>query len=171
MNRGEAGRAGLKHYDATIPCRTCGGKVRYVTSGRCVACANNRSVFQHCTQILSLAPRTREEAVAIGSKFYRTGDPCRNGHRANRWTRNSVCVACNHEARAKIRGGYKAAQRAAGWAEVTVLVPVELEETIRDMVHWQVEAWRLTCPPVLPPETVRAPPAVLEEWPEIDPTH
>jgi hypothetical protein len=47
-------------------------------------------------------PKTRKEAKEQGSTRYFTGKPCKRGHVAPRWTRNSDCEECNK-------------QRASGW--------------------------------------------------------
>ncbi len=39
-------------------------------------------------------PTSRQEATKSGSKYYFTGDPCRNGHLSPRYTRGN-CIQCN----------------------------------------------------------------------------
>ena len=39
-------------------------------------------------------PASRQEARKSGSKYYFTGDPCRNGHLSPRYTRGN-CIQCN----------------------------------------------------------------------------
>lgn len=41
-----------------------------------------------------MIPSSRKEAIANGSKLYRTTAPCKNGHSANRYTQSGACVAC-----------------------------------------------------------------------------
>jgi hypothetical protein len=36
----------------------------------------------------------RREAKALGLEKYNTGKPCRNGHLADRYTCNGVCLEC-----------------------------------------------------------------------------
>ena len=38
---------------------------------------------------------SRKEAVALGLKFYFTGEPCINGHQAKRRTRVGQCMECD----------------------------------------------------------------------------
>jgi len=38
---------------------------------------------------------TRDQARAIGSRFYFTNKTCIHGHRAKRYTANGHCVVCN----------------------------------------------------------------------------
>jgi len=38
--------------------------------------------------------RTRKEALAVGEKYYFTGEPCIRGHIANRIVRNHYCAEC-----------------------------------------------------------------------------
>ncbi|NZD50505.1 hypothetical protein [Rhizobium leguminosarum] len=40
-------------------------------------------------------PRTRAEAVEVGSKRYFTGEQCKHGHVASRFTSNRRCTACS----------------------------------------------------------------------------
>lgn len=62
---------------------------------------------------------SRKEALASGLKRYFTGKPCKNGHVAQRKTRNSDCCACRTErARRRMRrwraehpGAHSAAER------------------------------------------------------------
>lgn len=44
---------------------------------------------------------TRKEARTQGLKFYNTGEPCVNGHYADRYTSNGGCVECLAEQKAK----------------------------------------------------------------------
>lgn len=46
-------------------------------------------------------PSTKREALAIGSKHYFTGKPCKHGHVAKRWTHNGVCEECCRQAGTK----------------------------------------------------------------------
>ena len=39
---------------------------------------------------------TRKEAKAQGLKKYFTGNPCKNGHTAERQTSNGICIACSN---------------------------------------------------------------------------
>jgi hypothetical protein len=36
----------------------------------------------------------RREARELGLEFYNTGKPCRNGHRADRFTTSGKCIEC-----------------------------------------------------------------------------
>ncbi len=46
--------------------------------------------------IASGLPTSRQEAKKSGSKYYFTGDPCRNGHLSPR-SRDGKCVQCNRD--------------------------------------------------------------------------
>jgi len=39
-------------------------------------------------------PATREEAIEAGSIFFFTGQPCKNGHIAKRYTTSGQCTQC-----------------------------------------------------------------------------
>jgi 5-methylcytosine-specific restriction endonuclease McrA len=60
-------------------------------------------------------PRTRTAAVVAGSRYYFTGDPCKNGHKAPRYTSAKTCAMCAYELaevkRATIRQKLNEAQR------------------------------------------------------------
>ena len=38
---------------------------------------------------------SRDTALRVGKKLYFTGDPCKNNHLAERYTKTGVCVACH----------------------------------------------------------------------------
>ena len=44
---------------------------------------------------LDAIPKTRKEAILLGSKHYFTSKPCANGHVCERVTKSKVCVECN----------------------------------------------------------------------------
>lgn len=44
-----------------------------------------------------MIPKTRQEAIAAGERFYFTGRTCINGHEAQRWAANGECRECLHE--------------------------------------------------------------------------
>lgn len=41
---------------------------------------------------------SRKAALAAGHKRYKTGKPCKRGHRSERWVVNGMCMACKYEA-------------------------------------------------------------------------
>lgn len=42
-------------------------------------------------------PKSRKEALEVGSNKYYTGKPCKNGHDEPKYTDRSLCVRCNYE--------------------------------------------------------------------------
>ena len=56
--------------------------------------------------------RTRKEAIEAGDVRYETGVPCKYGHKAPRYTTNTLCVKCDAE-RAKRTLQYIKSKRAA----------------------------------------------------------
>lgn len=61
---------------------------------------------------LNELPRTQEEAIERGVKFYFTGEPCRNGHTSPRYTAGKSCVSCisvRNEQRKDYQRAYQAA--------------------------------------------------------------
>ena len=39
-------------------------------------------------------PKTRKEAYKTGSKYYKTGKPCKHGHDSKRYTSSKGCYEC-----------------------------------------------------------------------------
>jgi hypothetical protein len=48
-------------------------------------------------------PGNRDEAIASGASYYFTGQPCRKGHIAPRYTRSGACNECLHPTLTKPR--------------------------------------------------------------------
>lgn len=70
-------------------------------------------------------PRSRKEALKVGSIRYYTGIPCKNGHNAPKYTERSLCTKCNQERSKKYienrpekEKEYKARRRAE-WRELS----------------------------------------------------
>lgn len=42
-------------------------------------------------------PSSREEAIAVGCKYFFTGKPCLNGHTDKRYSNTGICYACKRE--------------------------------------------------------------------------
>jgi hypothetical protein len=40
-------------------------------------------------------PKTRKDACKVGSKFYKTGKPCKHGHDSKRYTSSKSCYECH----------------------------------------------------------------------------
>ena len=55
-------------------------------------------------------PTSRQEAKKSGSKYYFTGDPCRNGHLSPRY-RNGNCIQCDRALRRRNADKRKAKYR------------------------------------------------------------
>lgn len=47
-------------------------------------------------------PNTRDEALRIGARMYKSGSPCPKGHNSYKFTKNYACVEC-HKERNKMR--------------------------------------------------------------------
>lgn len=53
-------------------------------------------------------PRSRSEALSVGSSYYFTGEPCKYGHVDRRKTKNGMCYTCwrrTVSGRDKVTGG------------------------------------------------------------------
>lgn len=48
-------------------------------------------------------PPTRREAIALRSRQYFTGKPCRKGHIAARYTLTALCVQCSKDTQTAVR--------------------------------------------------------------------
>lgn len=56
---------------------------------------NNVSEYIVANIILTDLPKTRQAAKECGSKYYYTGETCKNGHIDKRHAHNSLCLSCN----------------------------------------------------------------------------
>lgn len=88
-------------YVPTWPCGKCNGKERHTKSNKCVNCspaaiprksAERELMDRNPEAILSPAA-----AVLGGLKVYRTGEPCKRGHKSWRYIKGNACIDCkNH---------------------------------------------------------------------------
>lgn len=92
--------AGERFYMPTKPCKSGHTSKRSTTTGACCACASRNSL-----KMLAKRPEhpARVEARAIGAKRYNTSKPCQNGHAADRFTCNGICVECDAGKKARWR--------------------------------------------------------------------
>lgn len=60
-----------------------------------------------------LVPATRAEAVERGAVRYFTGEPCPQGHTAERYTLGGYCVGCQRAATKANKAAVKARRNAA----------------------------------------------------------
>jgi hypothetical protein len=104
ITRTEAKEKGLTHYFTGKPCKHGHISEKTVSGGNCVECYKVRywgdrerpkkhSVPKHLQQYLI----TRKEARQIGQTTYFTGQPCKRGHIAAKWTSSAQCVVCEKE--------------------------------------------------------------------------
>lgn len=84
-------------------------------------------------------PASREEAVLAGEVFYFTGEPCRHGHIAKRYTTAGSCYQCAQERYAESRQAYTIARLRKAKAQLA-----EMEAAIVDS---KLEAGRERCEP------------------------
>lgn len=59
-------------------------------------------------------PLSRQDAIEQGAVRYFTGTPCKNGHRAERYTLNGACVTCQREFVERQKDAIRKARAAAG---------------------------------------------------------
>lgn len=99
--RQKAIRQGLKWYmpKSDDPCPSGHIALRRVDNGKCKACAEvavQRSETGEVPMHKQFPDMilTRDAARSLGMKVYRTGDPCRRGHRAWRYVSTGGCLDC-----------------------------------------------------------------------------
>lgn len=101
ITRQQAKEQGLARYFTGKPCKHGHISEKTVSGGSCVECYNsaywgerNRpkkiTVPDHLIEYLI----TKKQAKLTGKTTYFTGQPCKNGHIASRWTASSACVIC-----------------------------------------------------------------------------
>lgn len=106
--RQQAIAAGKAWYTPEKPCKVCGTRSpRRVVNGECQGCkppkaglADGRRTAD--SVLVESAPdlvMDREQARELGFKVFRTGRPCRRGHRGYRYVSTGGCIEC------KKRGG------------------------------------------------------------------
>lgn len=116
--RGLARQAGKRLYWSNHPCELhnsevsgCPITLRYTSTSGCYFCARKRSVRLNLAQSMSrrqkkmqliqqlrpgmpILPTSQTEAKKQGAPRYFSGHKCKNGHIAERYTSNRVCVEC-----------------------------------------------------------------------------
>lgn len=104
ITRQEAKEKGLSRYFTGKPCKYGHMSEKTVSGGNCVECYNDRywgdrerpekhGVPEHLQQYLI----TRKKAQQTGQTTYFTGQPCKRGHIAAKWTSSAQCVVCGRE--------------------------------------------------------------------------
>lgn len=95
LHRGEA------WYTPTEPCKRCGTlSERNVGNGTCRGCKNlTRNDARETTDSKFMRENpdvvmSRELAVTLGMKVYRTGVPCNRGHNDFRYVSTGSCISC-----------------------------------------------------------------------------
>lgn len=108
--RAAARSAGLKRYVPDFDCPECGSRAeRNVVTNACSGCNTRaKSTDAHVAAkpdgrrtptsiMVDLCPDmiiSREDARANGFTQYRTGEPCRRGHKGWRYVSVGTCIAC-----------------------------------------------------------------------------
>lgn len=103
MTRQDAIKKGLKWYTPVTPCPKCGQTApRRVDNGRCLECQIRARSGTPTIKFMADNPDkviSYGQALTLGLKVYRTGEPCKQGHRAYRYVSTRNCVECLKEAR------------------------------------------------------------------------
>lgn len=119
----EAAQRGDKFYESDRPCKRGHLGRRYVAGDGCVVCIKAYSAEYQRTHPRPKKPPKpkprahpmRVAAKAAGQTTFNTGEPCKAGHTAPRYTDNNACTICACEARA--------ARYRKRFAEVGVIKP------------------------------------------------
>lgn len=166
MKRKDARLAGLVKYEPDETCVTCGGKLRYVSTGGCVHCLKTRRAELPDPRKLQDAvtlPDNRKDALRLGTKYFMPKTRCQHGHRSRRRTRDGTCLKC------------RAGNAADNAAKLAVIGRVMLKMKVLAVLAPQVEAfyqaleanYELLQPKVKPPVL----PPIHSETRYIDPTN
>jgi hypothetical protein len=107
VTRTEARTAKSKHFFLGCPCPHGHIALRRLCDGKCTKCTNqyldgwrkrNPDYRKRPTPPISIhydgPVISRADAKSIGAGFYFTGEPCRHGHIAQRYTSNQYCLTC-----------------------------------------------------------------------------
>ena len=103
--RAAARKAGATRYTPSEPCPECGTYAeRHTHTNRCYGCepATDGRRDETIAALLSGAPEmiiSREDAIRAGLPAFRTGEPCKHGHRSWRYVSTRNCIEC-HRTRA-----------------------------------------------------------------------
>lgn len=96
--RKSAMEAGGRFYFTGIPCQNGHISRRYVSTHQCLGChkeIQDRLKEETKERRKSRPLSERKAARAAGEKTYSTGNPCKNGHIADRLTSNGSCSECS----------------------------------------------------------------------------
>jgi len=68
----------------------------HIRTGRCVACVKDKPLTPDQVVMRDYPNMlvSRESAEAFGYKVFRTGYPCRNGHKGWRYVSSGACISC-----------------------------------------------------------------------------
>lgn len=85
---------GLTTYKPDHPCQNCGElSRRKVATNECLNCDNkvnsSKLMFENPNAII-----TRDCAEMLGLSVYRTGEPCKKGHKGWRYRSTGGCISC-----------------------------------------------------------------------------
>ncbi len=99
--RQQAFNNGEPEYTSNRQCVRCGYWVRDTNNGKCVRCEAHRAKPVHSTKQFMIDNPTvvisRTDARTAGFKVFRTGEPCRHGHKGFRYVSTKGCVDCLKE--------------------------------------------------------------------------
>lgn len=83
------------HYFTGKPCKNGHLCKRLTENGTCLECERLRVInTRQRHKLFSLYPKTRDEAMEKGLKYFFTGKVCRNGHLNKRRVINRLCIDC-----------------------------------------------------------------------------
>lgn len=98
VTRKQAKERGLKKYFTGKPCKWGHVCERETVWGTCQECMKIKSLTQSIISEGIMRKKDvnslREKCKNLGLKTYFTGNPCKHGHVAERYTSNNHCIAC-----------------------------------------------------------------------------
>jgi len=97
--RGSARRKGKMWYMPSEPCTHCGElSPRRVNNDSCQTCEERSKGLSPTALMMKASPDmviSKQDAISIGWTVYRTGKPCRKGHRGFRYVASGNCLTCH----------------------------------------------------------------------------
>lgn len=95
ISRNEAEIQNLKFYFSNHLCHNGHNTIRYVKSGECLQCIEDRKPKPPLSEEeKKYEALSRKEAARRGVEFYLSHHFCRNGHNRIRYVKNARCVQC-----------------------------------------------------------------------------
>lgn len=102
-NQNEALSMMVDYYYKPLVCKGGPHLIKtHIKTGKCIACTYSKKEESETSKLMRDFPDmeiSKEDAYLIGMNVYRTGMPCRKGHKSWRYISSGACVTCMHPQR------------------------------------------------------------------------